>query len=213
MNRQVAEAKIKKVFRTFGAQPSVKSAAKGKVYELFCLAKTLEFLDNHGVQISYKGPRSAVFKAAPGIIKSADPHFELSHNGQDLELFVNIEFQSMSTTIGNVTDRSKQHELDIIIVDSGVRGRPAHDQITLGIECKAVANFGKSILKEVLGIRRELSLLQPDYSKLHDFLGQTVTIQAAPASCYWVRYVDKKNGDQYAAGAAQYGIDFDAWVP
>ena len=36
---------------------------------------------------------------------------------------------------------------------------PLYDQIYLAVECKCVAKFKKKVVKEALGIRRELSYL------------------------------------------------------
>lgn len=212
MNRSAAEAKIKQVFRLYAAPTPASSATKGKVYELFCLAELLDYLDANGVSITYIGRSKASFKAAPGGIKHTDPHFELVKSQQTLDLYVNIEVRSLSSAITTTTDRSRHHELDLAIVEHGLSGRPRHDQLVLGVECKAVANFRKSVLKEVLGVRRELSLLNSTDSRLQDFLGSSVAVNADPGSEYWVRYIDS-SGDKYSDGAACFGIDFKAWIP
>lgn len=111
-------------------------------------------------------------------------------------------------------DDSGYHELDIAVVRFGARGRPLFNEIALGVECKATAVFNKSVVREVLGIRRELSFLagmQP--SALSQPTGvMQVTVPANPASELWLAYTDPK-GDNYSASPSTFGVRFELWRP
>jgi len=67
---------------------------------------------------------------------------------------------------------------------------PKHNEIALGIECKAHANFDKSIVKEVLGVRRELSLLTNKVPSILTQCGGSPLeeVRADPSSEYWLTY-------------------------
>ena len=78
----------------------------------------------------------------------------------------------------------------------------------LGVECKSQASFGKDIVKQALGIRRELSYLAPlQRSRLTRAGATAVCVPADPASEFWLAYDDPK-GDAYSASPAAFGIAF-----
>ena len=80
-----------------------------------------------------------------------------------------------------------------------------NDELWLGIECKNTG-YQKGLLKEILGIRRELSLLSN--SKLTRFrVWPRTTVPADPASCLLV-YSTDANVSDYAAPGEVFGIDF-----
>ena len=113
----------------------------------------------------------------------------------------------------SAVDLSGRHELDIVAVEPGVTGYPRFDEIALGVECKSHANFKKSIVKEVLGIRRELCLLsQPQQSILTQLSPKNPTriVPADPASEYWLAFCDPQ-GLQYSSSPAAFGINFYNW--
>ena len=64
----------------------------------------------------------------------------------------------------------------MVDVDSGY---PTYKNIAFGVECKAVSNFAKSILKEVLGVRRELSLLDRETKSLLSARGGRPSVTVA----------------------------------
>lgn len=73
-------------------------------------------------------------------------------------LFVDIEFSTLGSGKAGSSDLSGTHELDIVVV-TALTATPAHSDIALAVECKFVATFEKKIIKEALGVRRELSYL------------------------------------------------------
>jgi len=97
------------------------------------------------------------------------------------------------------------HELDILIVDAGSSGRPRYDQIWLGVECKNTG-YGKELLREILGVRRELSLLtDAKFTRFQNW--PRMTVPANPPSCLMVYSSDEDVMD-YAAPGLMFGIDF-----
>jgi hypothetical protein len=99
-------------------------------------------------------------------------------------------------------------KIDIVVLDI-LNGYPAYGNIALGVECKAAANFSKSILKEVLGVRRELSLLQARTQSSLSTLGGTPTlfVPAQPLSEYWLSYLDPA-GNEYKESPQAFGVEF-----
>ncbi|MQT13442.1 hypothetical protein [Segnochrobactrum spirostomi] len=162
MDVHEAEKDILNIFSKYGAAwskhktPLPSTLTRGKLYELYVLGIVLQELHNRGCNITFKG-RSLLFKAAPGKLKLSDPHFVVeTPNGDTLWLFVDIEFNTLGQELSRATDRSRRHELDIVLVDE-INDYPSYRDVWFGAECKAHSNFRKSIIKEVLGVRRELS--------------------------------------------------------
>jgi len=217
VNLSTARAEVDAFFRTYGANasPTLLRSGTGKVYELYCLARTVEYLASFpGVSIRFNG-RTVDFKASPGLVDHSKSYFVVSGHGADLELHVDIEVRTLSSSgQTTVADRSSYHEIDLVLLD-GVRNRerPAHDQIVLGVECKAQATFGKETVRQVLGVRRELSLLRYAPSKLDAFLSaQHRDISADPPSQYWLAFTDPR-GMEYQAGPAMFEVQFKEWCP
>lgn len=214
MNKSQAISEINSIFGKYGSSPNI-PAGTGKIYELYCLGLLLKELDTRGFTLSYHGPYSATFKAGPGLIKTGDPHFDLEYNGvTQAQIYLNIEFQTLGSVHAAVNDRSCRHELDIVIVEDGVTGRPAHNEILMGVECKSTANFGKSIIKETLGVRREMTLLRDFFDSELTQLnsGWGVQVNCDPLSEYWLCFVDPK-GTNYSASAEYFGVELKHWDP
>ena len=181
---------------------------QGKLYELYVLSELLIDLRRRGFLLRFCG-QTLKFKQAPGKIKVADPHFLLTAPDRTrLWLFVDIEFLTLGTIMSNTTDLSDRHELDIVLVDE-TPDYPSPCNILLAVECKSAANFRKSIVKEALGIRRELSLLEPKVQSKLTRLGgrRPVSVPADPASEFWLAYVDGV-GTCYSRSPGFFGIEF-----
>ena len=183
---------------------------KGKLYELYVLSDVVRDLVRRRFKVAFSGS-VITFKAAPGKIKGSDPHFRVAApDGSEFQLFVDIEFETMGTALSGpaaTPDLSSRHEIDLVLVDT-VRPYPTFREILLGVECKSAANFGKHIVKEALGIRRELSLLaglRP--SRLTRTGGfPAVHVPADPASELWLAYDDRK-GSRYRSSPSLFGIE------
>ena len=212
-----AKKSVEDFFDRYGRniQPSLVRTGKGKVYELYCLAKTVEFLRGlPGVSVRLEGS-TVDFKASPGMIDRSRSYFVVDGIGPKLELHTDIEVRTLSSSMpGGARDLSSYHEVDLaLVVGVEDRQRPAHYQIVLGVECKAQANFEKDIVRQVLGVRRELSLLGlPARRWLIPPNGGPEFINANPASEYWLAFVDPK-GARYRSGPAQFGVEFLHWCP
>ena len=218
MNRISATAEILNIFGTYKSllpadQQLLTSLSDGKLYELYVLSHLVSELSARGFTLTFSGT-TLEFKASPGMIKSTDPHFEVSGpGGTILGLYVDIEFLSLGTVHVPVTDYSSRHEVDLILVTVN-QGYPKHDEILLGVECKAVANFSKSIVKEVLGVRREMSYLTASQPSALSFLAYAapVVVPADPPSEYWLAYIDPK-GNRYRESPAAFGVEFRHFQP
>lgn len=213
MDRATAITDIEALFAQYRtAQPTdqalLQALTDGKLYELYVLADTVERLSARGFSLSF--PFTTLnFKASPGMIKASDPHFVVQAPdpaAPQMGLYVDIEFDTLGHHQTGATDNSRRHEIDIVLTVA-TSGYPAHDEIVLGIECKAVANFGKGLIKEALGIRRELSLLSPPQSSALTTMGgaPAVDVPANPPSEYWLSFIDPK-GLNYADSPAVFGI-------
>ena len=214
MNKSKAIRDIQSIFQRFKALTPVDRTLlsglnDGKLYELYVLSELLLDLQRRGCQCRFIG-NTLKFKAAPGKIKLNDPHFEvITPNGTRFRLFVDIEFQTLGNSFSRVVDRSACHELDIVLVYDATPDYPRHDHILLAVECKCTANFSKKVVKEALGIRRELSYLQPARHSLLTNMGGTrpVTVSAEPASEFWLAFIDGA-GTSYEQSPDAFGINF-----
>jgi hypothetical protein len=181
----------------------------GKLYEAYVLSRVVERLAlDEGYSLTLVGGTKIQLKSSPGPINRSYPRIELRRSGNCLaELWTDVEFLSLSYCTGGATilTRGDFHELDILIVNAGVSGRPRYDDLWLGIECKNTG-YEKGLLKEILGIRRELSLLSgPNSTRFR--VWPRITVPADPASCLLVYSTDKDVAD-YAAPGRVFGIDF-----
>lgn len=214
MNKQDAADEIEAIFDQFNAiitsstNAEFAALAKGKLFELYVLSQVLTDLHGRGCGIRFRGS-SLKFKAAPGLIKLSDPHFEvIPPDGRVLRIFVDIEFSTLGAQRGTSTDDSCTHELDIVLTDV-VDGYPIHSQIWLGVECKSTAKFNKALVKAVLGVRRELGFLsriQPSWLSAVG-AGSVMVPASNPSAEFWLAYLDPK-GDDYRQSPAAFGIEF-----
>lgn len=211
MDRDQAITEIDAIFGTYAASmPSdtalLRSLSDGKLYELYVLSELIADLDRRGFAIRFVG-RTLSFKGAPGQIKLGDPHFELrAPNGAPLWLFVDIEFRTLGSTQVPVSDYSGYHEIDIVVV-TDTPPMPSHEQIALAVECKCVAKFGKKLVKEALGVRRELSYFADQQPSILSQLGGShVAVGAEPPSEFWLAHVDRA-GNAYDESPRAFGIE------
>ena len=214
MDKDTAVAAIEALFSAYKTLEAADSAHlqgldKGKLYELYVLSELIRDLKKRGCKLCFNGS-DIVFKAAPGKVKKSDPHFVVfAPHGRQSRIFVDIEFETLGRHFGGLvgSDRSSRHELDIVVVDSQ-RAYPSYDEVLLGVECKSQASFSKDLVKEVLGVRRELSFLwsrQP--SRLSEQGASNVYVPAEPASEFWLAYHDPK-GSNYRLSPRTFGVEF-----
>ena len=216
MNRAKAKLAIESVLNALRPLSSkdkkhIDSRPQGKLYELFVLARLVEYLWHRGFALSHIGT-DIEFKQSPGKVDTNDPHFRVhSPHGQLLHLFVDIQFETLGhTTLGSSGDRSSYHELDIALIqDPKNHCHPACEQVLLAIECKSSRQFKKRYVREVLGLRRELSRWMSDaVSQLSDFAdGDPVFVPAFPASELYLAYIDPR-GHHYWESPNCFGVQF-----
>jgi len=216
MTRDQIRQQLQKVFKDhLGASSATtqelvpQTASAGKLYEAYVLSRVVERLVlDEGYSLRLVGGTKIQLKSAPGPINRNYPRIELWRSGNRLaELWTDVEFLSLSYSARGAVSPTKGdfHELDILIVDAGVSGRPRHDQLWLGIECKNTG-YEKGLLKEILGIRRELSLLSgPKNTQFQAW--PRITVPADPPSCLLVFSTDVDVAE-YAAPGEVFGIDF-----
>ena len=214
MDKDEAIKAIEALFQAYNGsfttqdEQDVRDLSKGKLYELFVLAEVVDALALRGCTLQFRGA-SLKFKASPGKLKATDPHFEVrTPHGDHLWLFVDIEFDTLGHDRNHATDRSRRHELDIVLVRQN-SGYPTHQEVWFAVECKAVANFTKGLVKEVLGVRRELSFLRDAQPSVLSQSGAhpSIDVPAEPASEFWLAHIDPK-GSRYRQSPAAFGVDF-----
>lgn len=191
-----------------GLLPQASTA--GKIYEAFILAEVCKNLrEVEGCELMLRGGSKLVLKSSPGPINRKYPWIDVIRAGQVIaEIFTDVEFLSMSHSLrgsqGKVT-RGDYHEIDIALVAPGAKGRPSYNQIFVAVECKN-ATYIKSMLKEILGVRRELSVLQdPTPTRFKQWPAKEVP--AYPSSCVLV-YSSSPDVKDFAAPGETFGIQF-----
>ena len=226
LDQAKAKKAISNFFNTHKAcmKATLAQSTGGKIYELYCLARTLEWLrTTYGVSVQLTNGNVVNFKASPGNIDRSRSYFVVAKHGKLFELHTDIQVQTLgASNIAGWVGKSGYHEIDLVLIDPDVPDgdMPRHSDVTLGVECKSNAKFEKGIVKQVLGIRRELSLLShPVPSRLDRVFGPTIHlggyspyVNANPATLYWLTYIDQ-SGDDYADSPGYFSIEFKHWQP
>lgn len=217
-----AKDEIRKYFKTHraSAKKATVSASSGKVYELYCLVELLSWLKaRYHAQIEFKGGTSVDFKASPGFVDRLRSYFLVSAGGGTLEIHTDIEVRTLGSSFSGVvvTDNSAYHEIDIVAIRATVAdgSSPEHDEVFLGVECKSNAILNKAIVRQVLGVRRELSLRSyPRESEIDRFFDHYIPdrLPADPASLYWLAHTDP-GATKYEGSPRTFGIEFKHWRP
>lgn len=197
------------------ADPKLQKLTAGKLYELLVVGRTLQELRARGFNISLVGSILDL-KQGPGLINAGDTHFRIEHpaSGQVFNLYTDVEVRTLGSALTGSAGLCSYHEVDIVIVSDGVTGRPQHDELALGVECKSNANFTKSIIKEALGVKRELSLLVQSCRMSTLALAARQmgpVVPSEPPLEFWLCYVDPK-GNQYSVSPSAFGIEFKNWA-
>ena len=185
------------------------------------LANVVNYLKAQGAGIKFVGGPLVKFKSAPGLIKAGDPHFRVylsTSKAAELWIYVDVEFKTLGARMSGAADLSDRHEADIVVVHRDFTHLPPaipdHDDISLAVECKDVANFSKSILKQVLGVRRELSYVPR--AERSSFLCQLgighSKVRANPPSEFCLAFTDP-GGNKYTQSPRAFGIDFKWLLP
>ena len=219
MTIEEARNRIDAAFRTFASASDASqyspllppAAAAGKLYEAFVLTKVAELLvTREGMNLTLMNSNNIALKSAPGPINRRYPRIDVTKPGKaPAELWTDVEFLSLSYCLNGTSmapGRGDYHELDILMVEAGLDNeRPNPHQIRLGVECKN-SGYGKKLLKEILGIRRELSLLAADTSTGFSSWPRSL-VPADPPVCLMV-FSSDPGVTLYSAPGRTFGIDF-----
>lgn len=216
MTKKGLKAKITAALRS-GIKNSTASIANlvpgaltaGKLYEAYVLGLLCQRLQLHeGMQFTLVGGKKIRLKSSPGPINPNYPCIHVAKNGQHVAtIWTDIEFVALSAHTSGATTFSsgEYHEMDIALVSPKSHGRPKPDEIHLAVECKNTG-YQKSLLREILGIRRELSLLQVAQPSFFNAWPRA-QVPADPPSCIAVFSTDA-SVLKFAAPGAFFGIDF-----
>jgi len=216
MTRDQIQLQLREIFAQYLGTSSVASqglvppsVTDGKLYEAHVLGQVVKHLvEDEGYSLVLVGGKKIQLKTSPGPINRNYPRIELRKSGALVaELWTDVEFLSLSFCVKNSSTPTSGdfHELDILIVDHGLSGRPRYDAIWLGVECKNTG-YAKNLLREILGVRREMSLLT-DMQTTRFKLWPRAFVRAEPASCLLVYSSDPKV-QEYSAPGEIFGIDF-----
>lgn len=188
-------------------------ATRGKLYEVYCVGRLLAKLHgDHGLVPVYAGIGPLKLKASGGFADPTAPHFMLFEAGILVgRLYTDVEVTTLGAEVAlsngsAINDLSAYHEIDIVVLRDRHHPRPRPAEVLVGMECKAVADFDKAFVREVLGRRRELSFYQPDTT----IFG--ADLMASPPSEYYLAYIDPA-GDQYAQSPAIFEVRLEHWLP
>lgn len=181
----------------------------GKIYEAYVLAVLAgQLATREGLELRLTNGNHIQLKSSHGPINRRYPHIEARRTGHVVgEIWTDVEFVTLSFARSARSSLTKgdYHELDILMVTPGVNGRPSNEQVLLGVECKNLT-YDKGLLKDILGIRRELSLLQGDKPTVFTTWPRTA-VPADPPSCLLV-YSSSQEVTEYANPGEVFGIDF-----
>ena len=182
---------------------------QGKLYEADVIATICENLVKmEGLRLNFVGGRNLMLKQKGGPIDRNYPYFEV-WKGATLvgELFTDVYFNTLSYEIKGSPKRlinGDYHELDIAIVLPRLTGHPQHSDVLMAIECKNTS-IKKSIIRELLGFRRELSY----YSKAPmptSFTTWPISqINSNPNSVHMLYCSDRRIA-RYQTNCLQFGI-------
>lgn len=212
------------IIRTFGrmfGSPSTAALGRMKhvdrVYELHCLISLLDGLKRKrpAVHFVLAGGSGVALRASGGAIdRTSHAYIEVQDgSGRAIaELWSNVEFWALSHVKGRHPNprgwpRGAAHELDLVLLTPGVSGRPEPADILIGVEAKH-RPYGKGLLKELLGVRREMTYVGLPQQNPWVWWGAPSGLPARPPSgmIAWCPYPSILDYDQ---AADFYGILMD----
>ncbi|MDH4450806.1 MAG: hypothetical protein QE265_09475 [Rhodoferax sp.] len=145
-----------------GLQASLAGMVASKLYEAKALSAVLSRLSAAGYSFAVVNG-TVCLKASPGPINNSYAHIQVTLNGKHVaNIWTDVEFVGLSSyKLAGLTApsaRGEYHELDILVCDPSATIRPRSDQVFIGVEAKHWRDIPKKLLREILGVRRELSL-------------------------------------------------------
>jgi hypothetical protein len=219
MNKRQVKSRITQLFRRHFGTPKArlnsllpKSITAGKLYEAYILGVVARDLTTkEGLRLRLVNGRKIALKSSPGPINTGYPHIRVfRHNTHVANLWTDVEFTSLSFSLAGGgrharPNHGQYHELDIVMTPALASGRPAAEEIWLGVECKNTG-YSKSLLREILGVRRELSYFSgPVPSNFNNW--PRAHVPARPPSCLLVYSTDSQV-TVYSSPGETFGIEF-----
>lgn len=192
--------------RTLSLLPT--KSLQGKLYEADVLATICERLvTQEGLRVSLVGGRILTLRQKGGQINRAYPYFQV-WNGTTLfgELFTDIYFATLSYQMRGAPARKTNgdyHELDIALLKPNQTGYPQQTEVMLAVECKNTS-IKKSIIRELLGFRRELSFLQG--ARPTNFSAWPTNITPSNPNSVHMLYCSDNRISRYINNCLQFGI-------
>lgn len=185
------------------------SLTAGKLYEAYVLSLVAQNLvTKEGLRLKLVNSNHVYLKSSAGPINRRYPRIDVARSGKKVaEIWTDVEFTSLSYSRGAYSSlqRGHFHELDLVMVEANTSGRPSHQRVWLGVECKNT-KYEKGLLKEILGVRRELSFLsKPRPTNFQSW--PATSLPADPPSCLMVYSTDHRIKN-YAAPGTFFGIQF-----
>ena len=182
---------------------------QGKLYEAHVLATIIEQLvTKEGLQISLVGGAVLMLRQKGGQINRTYPYFEVRSGGRLIgELFTDTYFSTISyerrgsppnPTFGDY------HELDIAFLTAGLHGYPKYSDVLLAVECKNTS-IKKSIIRELLGFRRELAFYRGRNQMTQFNTFPTNQTKSDPNSVHML-YCSDWRVNRYAINCLEFGI-------
>lgn len=216
MNKAVLKAKVTSALRKGikGSKSSLpglipQKFTAGKIYEAYVLGLVCQNLRTHEkLTCTLVGGTKLTLKSSPGPINSNYPHIKVTKAGSHVaNIWTDIEFTSLSAVNQgkSILTQGEYHELDIAVVAPNCQVRPRPNEVFLAVECKNTG-YQKRLLREVLGVRRELSFLRPSMRTIFTRWPRA-KVPADPPSCIVV-YSTDPDVVEYQAPGSYFGINF-----
>lgn len=216
MNKRSIKAGITRALRRFvsakrGQVTSLipSDVTYGKLYEAHVLSLVCERLVTaERCSLQLVGGSKITLKSSPGPINANYPSIRVLKGGVHFAtIWTDVEFTSLSCCLagGPASDAGDYHELDLLLVQPGVTGRPLPYEILLGVECKNTS-YKKRLLREILGVRRELSYLREPCPTQFNTWPRSF-VPASPPSCLAVFSTDPAIIN-FTNPGIQFGVDF-----
>ena len=183
-----------------------------KLYEIHVLVRVLETLQRvERLDVVIRGSGTLPLRLSGGPIdRRRYAHFGLVRSGRAVaDVWTDIEVTTLGHSIAGAPtpmEPGHLHEVDVIIVDHGTNGYPRHDQVWLAVECKHTT-FGKNLLRQILGLRRELSYLRAMSRTRFNYWPES-EVPADPASCVAVYSSDPRVVRFSIVPGSTFGIRF-----
>lgn len=180
----------------------------GKLYEAYVLAHVCRSLvKKEKLEVRLVNGSSLVLKQKGSGINRKYPYFQVYKAGSlYAELFTDTYFYTLSHFVRGGTSHQPgdYHELDIALLRPNISNYPKHSDILIGIECKNTS-IKKNIIREVIGFRRELSLLPKNKILTGFSFWPAPTIMANPSSVH-IFYCSDPSVRKYESNCEVFGI-------